>query len=100
MQPTVKKEEDLVAKEVKDEDDLSDEKKADKKAKKEKKDKKEKAKKNKQAAGPMHFTANNEPRALDVLGELDPKIFDEVNVIYCNAYLFALACLRDVIQNV
>lgn len=66
---------------MKDEEDLSDEKKTDKKVKKEKKEKKEKAKKNKQAAGPMHFTANNEPRALDVLGELDPKIFDEVNVI-------------------
>jgi len=36
-------------------------------------------KKNKQAAGPMHFTANNEPRAVDVIGELDPPVFDEVN---------------------
>lgn len=26
----------------------------------------------------MHFTANNEPRALDVLGDLDPSIFNEV----------------------
>uniref|UniRef100_A0A1B0FRK9 Chromodomain-helicase-DNA-binding protein 1 n=1 Tax=Glossina morsitans morsitans TaxID=37546 RepID=A0A1B0FRK9_GLOMM len=26
---------------------------------------------------PMHFTANNEPRALDVLGDLDPNIFNE-----------------------
>lgn len=68
-------------KEVKDEiDDLSDDKKKDKKIKKEKKENK-KAKKNKQAAGPMHFTANNEPRAVDVIGELDPPIFDEVNVI-------------------
>lgn len=25
----------------------------------------------------MHFTANNEPRALDVLGDLDPNIFNE-----------------------
>ncbi|XP_029664052.1 chromodomain-helicase-DNA-binding protein 1 isoform X2 [Formica exsecta] len=74
----VKKEEDIVAKkEVKDEiDDLSDDKKKDKKIKKEKKENK-KAKKNKQAAGPMHFTANNEPRAVDVIGELDPPIFDE-----------------------
>lgn len=29
----------------------------------------------------MHFTANNEPRALDVLGDLDPSIFNEVNNI-------------------
>ncbi|XP_070171806.1 chromodomain-helicase-DNA-binding protein 1 isoform X3 [Polyergus mexicanus] len=74
----VKKEEDIVAKkEIKDEiDDLSDDKKKDKKIKKEKKENK-KAKKNKQAAGPMHFTANNEPRAVDVIGELDPPIFDE-----------------------
>lgn len=44
------------------------------------KDKKEKkkAKKEKKMAGPMHFTANNEPRALDVLGDLDPSIFNEV----------------------
>ncbi|KAK9723155.1 protein of unknown function (DUF4208) [Popillia japonica] len=43
------------------------------------KDKKEKkkAKKEKKMAGPMHFTANNEPRALDVLGDLDPSIFNE-----------------------
>ncbi|XP_030376644.1 chromodomain-helicase-DNA-binding protein 1 [Scaptodrosophila lebanonensis] len=26
---------------------------------------------------PMHFTANNEPRALEVLGDLDPSIFNE-----------------------
>lgn len=25
----------------------------------------------------MHFTANNEPRALDILGDLDPNIFNE-----------------------
>lgn len=76
-----KEEENIAKKEIKDEvDDLSDEKKKDKKAKKEKKDNK-KAKKNKQAAGPMHFTANNEPRAVDVIGELDPPIFDEVNII-------------------
>lgn len=39
---------------------------------------KKKAKKEKKPAGPMHFTANNEPRALDVLGDLDPSIFNEV----------------------
>ncbi|XP_011692493.1 PREDICTED: chromodomain-helicase-DNA-binding protein 1 isoform X2 [Wasmannia auropunctata] len=74
----VKKEDENIAKkDIKEEvDDLSDEKKKDKKAKKEKKDNK-KAKKNKQAAGPMHFTANNEPRAVDVIGELDPPVFDE-----------------------
>ncbi|XP_011308420.1 chromodomain-helicase-DNA-binding protein 1 isoform X2 [Fopius arisanus] len=49
-----------------------------KKEKKMKKDKKETKKgKKKQAVGPMHFTANNEPRALDVLGDLDPSIFNE-----------------------
>ncbi|XP_055385541.1 chromodomain-helicase-DNA-binding protein 1 [Condylostylus longicornis] len=35
--------------------------------------KKQKKKENK----PMHFTANNEPRALEVLGDLDPSIFNE-----------------------
>lgn len=38
---------------------------------------KKKTKKEKKMAGPMHFTANNEPRALDVLGDLDPSIFNE-----------------------
>lgn len=47
---------------------------------KDKKDKK-KEKKEKKIAGPMHFTANNEPRALDVLGDLDPSIFNEVFVL-------------------
>ncbi|XP_018355978.1 PREDICTED: chromodomain-helicase-DNA-binding protein 1 isoform X2 [Trachymyrmex septentrionalis] len=75
---SVKKEDENVAKkDIKDEiDDVPDEKKKDKKVKKEKKDNK-KMKKNKQAAGPMHFTANNEPRAVDVIGELDPPVFDE-----------------------
>ncbi|XP_014471467.1 PREDICTED: chromodomain-helicase-DNA-binding protein 1 isoform X3 [Dinoponera quadriceps] len=77
--PTVRKEDEVVAskKETeKDADDLSEEKKKDKKIKKDKKENK-KTKKNKQPAGPMHFTANNEPRALDVLGDLDPSIFNE-----------------------
>lgn len=26
----------------------------------------------------MHFTANSEPRALDVIGDLDPSTFNEV----------------------
>lgn len=38
----------------------------------------EKSKKpKKKSDGPMHFTANNEPRALDVLGDLDPTVFNE-----------------------
>jgi hypothetical protein len=36
----------------------------------------------------MHFTANNEPRAVDVLGDLDPSIFDEVRHFF-NIYLFS-----------
>ncbi|XP_076641025.1 chromodomain-helicase-DNA-binding protein 1 isoform X4 [Halictus rubicundus] len=75
--PPVKKEEEVVKKEIKEEvEDVPDEKKKDKKTKKEKKENK-KAKKTKQATGPMHFTANNEPRALDVLGDLQPSIFNE-----------------------
>lgn len=42
----------------------------------EKKEKK-KAKKEKKIAGPMHFTANSEPQALNVLGDLDPSVFNE-----------------------
>ncbi|CAG9759544.1 unnamed protein product [Ceutorhynchus assimilis] len=45
--------------------------------KKEKKEKKSKVKKEKKAAGPMHFTANHEPKAINVLGDLDPAIFTE-----------------------
>lgn len=37
-------------------------------------------KKKKKDAGPMHFTANSEPRALDVLGDLEPAIFNEVQI--------------------
>ncbi|KAG5676207.1 hypothetical protein PVAND_006056 [Polypedilum vanderplanki] len=44
--------------------------------KKKKKESKKKTKKQ-EANKPMHFTANNEPRALDVLGDLDPNIFNE-----------------------
>ncbi|KAG7198230.1 hypothetical protein KM043_005637 [Ampulex compressa] len=72
-----KEEEVVVKKEIKEEvEDVAEEKKKEKKIKKEKKENK-KAKKNKQPVGPMHFTANNEPRALDVLGDLDPSIFNE-----------------------
>lgn len=38
----------------------------------------DKVKSRKKPAGPMHFTANNEPRALEVLGDLDPSVFEEV----------------------
>ncbi|KOB74709.1 Chromodomain-helicase-DNA-binding protein 1, partial [Operophtera brumata] len=50
-----------------------------KRTKKEGKDrsKGEKTKGRKKPAGPMHFTANNEPRALEVLGDLDPSVFEE-----------------------
>ncbi|XP_066591256.1 chromodomain-helicase-DNA-binding protein 1 isoform X2 [Prorops nasuta] len=72
-----KEEEVVIKKEIKEEvEDPCEEKKKEKRVKKEKKESK-KVKKNKQAAGPMHFTANNEPRALDVLGDLDPSIFNE-----------------------
>lgn len=56
---------------------MVDDKKKEKKVKREKKEGKKPTKKTKQS-GPMHFTANNEPRALDVLGDLDPSIFNEV----------------------
>lgn len=70
----------MVKKETKEEPEaVPDEKKKEKKVKKEKKESK-KNKKTKQPVGPMHFTANNEPRALDVLGDLDPSIFNEVNL--------------------
>ncbi|XP_050681248.1 chromodomain-helicase-DNA-binding protein 1 isoform X2 [Leptidea sinapis] len=50
-----------------------------KRSKKEGKDrtKNDKGKNRKKPAGPMHFTANNEPRALEVLGDLDPSVFEE-----------------------
>lgn len=76
------KDEDVVVKkESKEEaETVSEEKKKEKKVKKEKKESK-KNKKSKQPVGPMHFTANNEPRALDVLGDLDPSIFNEVRFV-------------------
>lgn len=94
LQPMVKKEDEVVVKkEIKEEiDDLPEEKKKDKKMKKEKKENK-KTKKSKQSAGPMHFTANNEPRALDVLGDLDPSIFNEVGIIPCMLLICARKCL-------
>lgn len=46
-------------------------------SKKTKKNKEPKKNKRKTSEGPMHFTANNEPRALNVLGDLDPTVFNE-----------------------
>lgn len=85
----IKKEEELVTKkEIKEEvDDMPEDKKKEKKVKKEKKEIK-KTKKNKQSAGPMHFTANNEPRALNILGDLDPSIFNEVNITFFIIFLY------------
>ncbi|CAH2254792.1 jg15380 [Pararge aegeria aegeria] len=50
-----------------------------KRSKKEGKDrtKNDKVRSRKKPVGPMHFTANNEPRALELLGDLDPSVFDE-----------------------
>uniref|UniRef100_A0A336MTF9 Chromodomain-helicase-DNA-binding protein 1 n=1 Tax=Culicoides sonorensis TaxID=179676 RepID=A0A336MTF9_CULSO len=45
-----------------------------KKAKKEKSNKKQNNKKN---VGPLHITMNSDPTPLNVLGDLDPKIFNE-----------------------
>lgn len=59
-------------------------------SKTEKKERK-KQKKEKKPAGPMHFTANNEPRALDVLGDLDPSIFNEVSI--CFVWFLVRFCL-------
>lgn len=39
-------------------------------------------KKKKKETGPMHFTANSEPRALDVIGDLDPGTFNEVCIYF------------------
>ncbi|XP_069683280.1 chromodomain-helicase-DNA-binding protein 1 isoform X2 [Periplaneta americana] len=47
-----------------------------KEKKKSKKEKKE-SKKKKKPTGPMHFTANSEPRALEIIGDLEPSIFNE-----------------------
>ncbi|XP_049549302.1 chromodomain-helicase-DNA-binding protein 1 [Anopheles darlingi] len=49
-----------------------------KEKKKSKKDKQKESKKDKKKnTGPMHFTANNEPCALNILGDLDPTVFNE-----------------------
>lgn len=79
LQLLIKKEEEtvVVKKETKEDNEVVEDKKKEKKIKKDKKEGKKNNKKTKQS-GPMHFTANNEPRALDVLGDLDPSIFNEV----------------------
>ena len=60
-------------------EDVSSEENTKKKVKEEGEEKKKKAKKKKAAEkGPMHFTANSEPKAVDNLGELDPAVFNEV----------------------
>ncbi|XP_052863952.1 chromodomain-helicase-DNA-binding protein 1 [Anopheles cruzii] len=49
-----------------------------KEKKKSKKDRQKDSKKKKDKnTGPMHFTANNEPCALNILGDLDPTVFNE-----------------------
>lgn len=46
-------------------------------ARKQKASKEQKKREKKNQNVPMHFTANNEPRALTVLGGLDPSVFNE-----------------------
>ena len=53
-----------------------------KEKKKVKKEKKE-SKKKKKPTGPMHSTANSEPRALEIIGDLEPSVFNEVCVLCC-----------------
>lgn len=77
-----KEDQPLASKEGKTEVDV-DEKKKDKK-KKDKKDKKEKeSRKSKQQLGPVHLTANNRPQRIDMIGDLDPSVFEEVCLVYC-----------------
>lgn len=48
-----------------------------------KKDKKVK----KKDAGPMHFTANSVPRAVEIIGDLDPAIFNEVCFLFFSNHI-------------
>lgn len=41
---------------------------------------KRESKKKKNISGPLHITANNEPVAIGVIGDLDPTIFNQVSV--------------------
>ena len=61
----------------KEKDDTANKDEHRKEKKKLKKEKKE-SKKKKKVTGPMHFTANSEPRALEIIGDLEPSIFNEV----------------------
>lgn len=67
--------------EDKDKEDISNIEEHHKEKKKLKKEKKESRKK-KKPTGPMHFTANSEPRALEIIGDLEPSVFNEV----CNMH--------------
>ena len=43
---------------------------------------KKEPKKKKNISGPLHITANNEPVAIGVIGDLDPSIFNQVRKSY------------------
>ncbi|XP_046403987.1 chromodomain-helicase-DNA-binding protein 1 isoform X3 [Ischnura elegans] len=75
----VKVEKEEESEKVKEVEEKEEKKEVKKKIKKEKKEEevKKKNKKKAKVSGPMHFTANSEPRALDVIGDLDPSIFNE-----------------------
>jgi chromodomain-helicase-DNA-binding protein 1 len=67
--------------EDKDKEDTTSKEEHRKEKKKLKKERKESRKK-KKPTGPMHFTANSEPRALEIIGDLEPSVFNEVcNVV-------------------
>ncbi|XP_066991707.2 chromodomain-helicase-DNA-binding protein 1 isoform X2 [Anabrus simplex] len=73
----IKSEEENKEKEKEKEDTSKEDKKEQKKKKKQREEKKDTKKKKKQTTGPMHFTANSEPRALEIIGDLDPAVFNE-----------------------
>ncbi|KAL1463282.1 hypothetical protein WDU94_015047 [Cyamophila willieti] len=67
-----------LTKEIVDEEEESNDEAGDKKDTEDKKKQKAKeTRKKKKQEGPMHFTANSEPRALNILGDLDPSVFNE-----------------------
>uniref|UniRef100_A0A8D8QZD2 Chromodomain-helicase-DNA-binding protein 1 n=1 Tax=Cacopsylla melanoneura TaxID=428564 RepID=A0A8D8QZD2_9HEMI len=67
-----------LTKEIVDDDEDSNDEAGDKKETDDKKKQKAKeTRKKKKQDGPMHFTANSVPRALDILGDLDPSVFNE-----------------------
>lgn len=43
---------------------------------------KEKKANRKKDVGPMHFTANSVPRAVEIIGDLDPATFNEVRLVF------------------